>query len=308
MIELGQGTAAPANSDLIKDATEATFMVNVVEASQNVPVIVEFRALGSSASAALGPLLESAVTAAKGAVKLVRINVDQAPSIAAQLQIQTVPTVYAFFKGQPIDGFQGSVPQAEVAAFIDRLIQQSGGAPADAEDGLGEAVAAADEMLEAGNAADAAQIYAAIIEEAPETAAAHAGLVRAHIAQGDLDQAEAVLNGVDATISHAPELEAAHAQLQLARQAEGAGPVDDLRAASEADPDDHQARLDLALALHANGHTEDAVDQLLELFRRDRDWNDGAARAQLFMLFDALPPQDPIALKGRRKLSSMIFA
>ncbi|MBJ3763143.1 thioredoxin [Maribius pontilimi] len=307
MIELGQGTAAPA-TDLIKDGSEATFMADVVEASQQVPVIVDFWAPWCGPCKTLGPMLEQAVTAAKGAVKMVKINVDQAQSIAQQLQIQSIPTVYAFFQGQPVDGFQGAVPQSEIKAFVDRLVQQSGGAQGGGDDGLAEAVAAADEMLEAGEAVDAAQTYAAILGEDPKNAAAHAGMVRAHIAMGQLDQAEAILNGVDADISHAPELEAAHAQLQLARQAEGAGPVDDLRAAVDADADDHQARLELAQALHAHGQTEEAVDQLLELFRRDRDWNDGAARAQLFTIFDALPPQDPIALKGRRKLSSMIFA
>ncbi len=305
MIELGQGTQPPAG-DLVKDGSEATFMADVVEASQQVPVIVDFWAPWCGPCKTLGPMLEQAVTAAKGAVKMVKINVDEAQAIATQLRIQSIPTVYAFYQGQPIDGFQGAVPQSEITAFVDRLVQQSGGAAGG--DGLADAIAAADEMLEQGAASDAAQTFAAIVGEAPEMPAAHAGLVRAHIAMGELDQAEAILNGVDAAISHAPELEAAHAQLQLARQAEGAGPVEDLRAAVEADPDNHQARFDLAQALHAHGQTEEAIDQLLELFRRDRDWNGDAARTQLFTIFEALPAKDPVALKGRRKLSSMIFA
>ncbi|WOI57545.1 thioredoxin [Palleronia sp. LCG004] len=307
MIELGQGTGQPPAGDLIKDGSEASFMADVVEASQQVPVIVDFWAPWCGPCKTLGPMLEQAVTNAKGAVKMVKINVDEAQSIAAQLRIQSIPTVYAFYKGQPVDGFQGAVQQSEITAFVDRLVQQAGGA-VEGGDGLAEAVAAADEMLEQGSVADAAQTYAAIIGEAPEMAAAHAGLVRAHIAMGDLEQAEAILNGVDASISHAPELEAAHAQLELARQAEGAGPVEEKRAALEANPDDHQARFDLAQGLHAKGQTEEAVDELLELFRRDRDWNDDAARKQLFTIFEALPAKDPIALKGRRKLSSMIFA
>ncbi|SEN33313.1 thioredoxin [Palleronia pelagia] len=308
MIELGQGTAAPAAADLIKEGTEASFMADVVEASQQVPVIVDFWAPWCGPCKTLGPMLEKAVTEAKGAVKMVKIDIDRAQSIAAQLQIQSIPTVYAFYKGQPVDGFQGAIPQSEIKAFVDRLVAQGGGAPGGREDGLAEALQTAEDMLTAGQAEDAAQVFAAIAGEAPDRAAAHAGLVRAHIAMGDLEQAEAILNGVDASISHAPELEAAHAQLQLARQAADAGPVDDLRARVEADPDDHQARIDLAKALHATGNTEEAVDQLLESFRRDREWNDGAARAQLFTLFEALPPQDPVALKGRRRLSSMIFA
>ena len=310
MIDLGQTTTAtpdaPAAADLIRDTTEATFMADVVEASQTVPVIVDFWAPWCGPCKTLGPMLESAVTAAKGAVRMVKIDVDGAQQIAAQLQIQSIPTVYAFWKGQPIDGFQGAQPESEIKAFVDRVAKQGPGAPG--ADDLAEALEAAEAMLAEGDAADAAQTFAAILEEDPSSAAAHGGLVRAHIALGDLDQAEAILNGADAAISHAPELEAAHAQLQLARQAAGAGPVDELRARVEADGTDHQARFDLATALNATGDVQGAVDQLLELFRRDRDWNDGAAKTQLFILFDALAAKDPIALTGRRRLSSMIFA
>jgi len=175
-------------------------------------------------------------------------------------------------------------------------------------DDLNDAVAAAEEMLGEGAAVDAAQTFAAILGEDPNHAAAYGGLVRAHVAMDDLDQAEAILNGAPAEISASPELEAAHAQLQLARQAADAGPVADLKAAVEANPDDHQARFDLAQALQAAGDTEGAVDTLLDLFRRDREWNDGAAKTQLFMIFDALKANDPIVLNGRRRLSSMIFA
>ena len=167
---------------------------------------------------------------------------------------------------------------------------------------------AAEEMLEQGAAADAAQTFAAILQEDPQSAAAYGGLVRAHIALGELDQAEAILNGAPVEISKTPELEAAHAQLDLARQVVDAGPVNELRAKVEADPGDHQARFDLAKALYAGGETEAAVDELLELFRRDREWNEEAAKTQLFTIFDALKPNDPIVLGGRRKLSSMIFA
>ena len=162
-------------------------------------------------------------------------------------------------------------------------------------------------MLAEGAVTDAAQTFAAILQEDPANAPAYAGLVRCHIALDDLDQAEAILNGAPAEIAHAPELEAAHAQIELARQAAGAGPVADLRARVEADPADHQARFDLATALHAHGEVQAAVDELLELFRRDRDWNEGAAKAQLFKIFDSLPAKDPVVLSGRRRLSSMIF-
>jgi len=305
MMDLNLG-AAPAADDLIKDTTEATFMVDVVETSQTVPVIVDFWAPWCGPCKTLGPQLEAAVRAAKGAVKMVKIDVDQAQSIAGQLQIQSIPTVYAFHKGQPIDGFQGAVPESEIKAVVDRVVKAGGGeAPGDS---LADAVDAAEEMLAEGEVADAAQTFAAVLGEDEKHAGAYGGLVRAHIALGELDEAEAILNGAPAEISKSPELEAAFAQLELARQAEGAGPLDDLKAAVEANPDDTQAHFDLALARHANGDVEGAGAELLELFRRDREWNDGAAKSQLFTIFEALKPNDPVVLNGRRKLSSMIFA
>ena len=307
MIELG---SAPKAKDLIKDVTEANFMAEVIDASMTTPVIVDFWAPWCGPCRTLGPMLEQAVTNARGAVRMAKVNVDDnqrlAQALAQQgLPLQSIPTVVAFVGGRPVDMFQGAVPQSQIKAFVEKLVKMGG---AEGEGGLDEAVAAAEEMLEQGAAVDAAQTFAAILEEDPMHKAAYAGLVRAHIAMDDLDQAEAILNGAPAEISGAPELDAAHAQLELKKQAADAGPVSDLMAAVEADPDDRQARFDLALALHANGRVEEAVDQLLDLFRRDRDWNDGAAKAQLFKIFDALKPNDPVVLNGRRKLSSMIFA
>ena len=307
MMDLGLSTeATPADADLIKDTTEATFMADVIEASQTVPVIVDFWAPWCGPCKTLIPMLEDAVRAAKGAVKMVKINVDQAQGIAGQLQIQSVPTVYAFFKGQPVDGFQGAVPQSEIKDFIDRVIKAGGGETE--ADTLNDAVEAAEDMLSEGAAEDAMQTFTAILGEDANHAGAYGGLVRSYIALENLDQAEAVLNGAPAEISSSPELEAAAAQLELARQAADAGPVAELTAAVEADENDHQSRVDLALALHATDDTEAAVAQLLELFRRDRDWNEGAAKSQLFTIFDALKPSDPVVLNGRRKLSSLIFA
>ncbi|MFC4668978.1 thioredoxin [Seohaeicola nanhaiensis] len=298
--------SAATGADLIKDTTEATFMADVIDTSQEVPVVVDFWAPWCGPCKTLGPMLEDAVRAAKGAVRMVKVNVDEAQNIAGQLRIQSIPTVYAFHKGQPIDGFQGAVPASEVKAFIDRVAKAGGGAAPGEE--LAEAIAAAEAMLEEGAAVDAAETFAAILGEEPENPAAYGGLVRAHVALGELDKAEAILNGAPARISKTAELEAAHAQIALARQASNAGPVSELRARVEADPADLQARFDLALALHASGQVGEAVDQLLDLFRRDREWNDGAAKAQLFTIFDALKPNDPVVLAGRRKLSSMIFA
>ena len=302
MLELGQGNGAAPAGDLIKDTSEATFMADVIETSKEVPVIVDFWAPWCGPCKTLGPALEAEVTAAKGKVRMVKVNIDENQGIAAQLRIQSIPTVYAFWQGQPVDGFQGAVPGSEIKAFIDRVAGMGG------DGGLGEAIEAAEAMLAEGAAVDAAQTFAAILGEEPENAAAYGGLVRSHIAMDDLDQAEAILNGAPVAISTAPELEAAHAQLELARQAADAGPVAELRAAVEANGDDHQARFDLAAALQASGDAEGAVGELLELFRRDREWNDGAAKAQLFTIFEALGPKDEVALNGRRKLSSMIFA
>lgn len=303
MLELDASANAPA--DLIKDGTDASFAADVIEASQTVPVIVDFWAPWCGPCKTLGPAIEAAVTKAKGRVKLVKIDVDANQVYAGQLQVQSIPTVYAFFQGQPVDGFQGALPPSQVDAFVEKIAALGGEG---ADDGLTAAIEAADQMLAEGAAADAAETFAAILQEEPNNAAAYAGLVRAYLALGDVDQAEAILNGAPAEISTDPLLEAVHAQITLAREAANAGPVAELQAKVEAAPDDHQARFDLATALHANGKVEEAVSELLELFRRDREWNDGAAKTQLFTIFDAREAKDPIVLNGRRKLSSMIFA
>lgn len=294
--------AQPAHSELVKDVTEANFMAEVIDKSMTVPVIVDFWAPWCGPCRQLGPALEAAVNDAKGKVVMAKINVDENQMIAGQMRVQSIPTVYAFWQGQPVDGFQGALPGSEIKKFVEKLAALAG------DGGLAEAVEAAETMLAEGAAVDAAETFAAILGEDPENAEAFGGLVRSHIALGNLDQADAFLAGVPAKIATAAPVEAARAQLALARQAAEAGPLGELEAAVNADPANHQARFDYAQALFAAGQVEQAVDQLLDLFRRDRDWNEGAAKTQLFTIFDALKPTDPIVQKGRRRLSSMIFA
>ena len=287
----------------IKDGTEATFMADVIDASKEVPVIVDFWAPWCGPCKTLTPALEKAVTEAKGKVRLVKIDVDQNQRIAAQLRVQSIPAVFAFVAGQPVDAFEGAQTPSQIKAFIDRLIDMSGG-----NAGLEEALGMAEEMLAEGAAADAAQTFAAILTEDETNVAALAGLSRAHLALGEIDRAREILALAPKGKEHDPAIAAARAQIELTEASADVGETGELLAALERDPDDHQARYDLALALVGNGDQAGAVDALLELFRRDREWNDGAAKTQLLKLFDSLGPKSEIVLKGRRRLSSMIFA
>lgn len=300
MLELGN---TPTAADLVKDVNEDTFMQDVIEASKETPVIVDFWAPWCGPCKTLGPALEAAVLAAKGKIKMVKIDIDQNQALASQMRVQSIPAVFAFVGGKPVDGFMGAKAPSEIKTFIDQILLTSG-----PDGGLAEAVAMATEMLEQGAATDAADTFQAILGEEPENAGAYAGYVKAQIALGNVEQAEKNLSAVPESIANDPAILAVIAQLELANSAANAGEIGALQAQHDANPDDHQVQLDLAIAELAADNAATAVDILLDLFRRDMEWNDAAAKTQLFKIFDALGAQDPVAKAGRRKLSSIIFA
>jgi putative thioredoxin len=290
--------------DLIRDGSDATFMADVIDASQTVPVIVDFWAPWCGPCKTLGPALEAAVREAKGKVRLVKIDVDRNPMVAGQLRVQSIPAVFAFVGGQPVDAFMGALPASQIKAFIDRIVAMGGG-----DDGLEAALDEAETLLEEGAVADAAQVFAAVLGEEKENLRAIAGLARCHLALKEVEKAKAILALAPKDKAPDPLIAGVAAQIALIEEsAAAAGAAGALEARLAADPNDHQARYDLAMARVAEGDHAGAIDTLIELFRRDREWNEGAARTQLFKLFDSLGPKSELAQKGRRRLSSLIFS
>jgi len=296
------GAQQAAAGDIIKEVTLATFSKDVLEASRKVPVLVDFWAPWCEPCKQLTPILEKVVRSFGGKVRLAKINIDQNQTLANQLRIQSIPTVYAFRDGRPLDGFQGPQPESAVKAFIERLLGE------EAAVDVAAAIAAADKALEAGDLQGAAEVYAAVLQEDPQNVAALAGLARCYLKSGDVARAEQTLGLVPPDKREAGPVASVRAALELAKVAGKAGDIGKLRAKVEAEPANHQVRIDYAIALAAGGKKAEAADQLLESFRRDRKWNEEAARKQLVKLFDAWGPKDPATLEGRRKLSSILFS
>jgi len=300
------GHAGQAGAEAIKDSSQQTFMQDVIEVSMNVPVIVDFWAPWCGPCKQLGPMLESAVKAAGGAVRMVKINVDENQQLAGQLRIQSIPTVYAFFQGQPVDGFQGAQPESEVKAFVERLKKAgaAGQGPGPIEQALEQAQAA----LDGGDAETASAIYAQVLQHDAENAEALAGLIACHLASGDVEGAKEIFEGLDDKMRADPAFASVAAQINLQEQAADAGEIPALMEKVAANHNDHQARFDLATALHGAGKRQAAADELLEIIRRDRKWNDDGARKQLVTYFEAWGPTDPLTIENRRRLSSLLFA
>ncbi len=286
----------------VKDATTQTFVKDVIEESKRQPVLVDFWAPWCGPCKQLTPILEKTVKAAKGKVKLVKMNIDDHPQIPGQLGIQSIPAVIAFVNGQPADGFMGALPESQVIAFLERLTKDRIGGEAK------DLLKAADTALAEGDAAGAAELYAQLLAEDAANVAALAGLARSYVATGALDQAKQTLALVPEAKHNDSAVAAARAALELAEQAKTLGPVTELEQKVAANPLDHQARFDLALALNGKGQRRDALEHLISIVKRDRKWNDDGARKQLVQFFDAWGPADEATIEGRKQLSSILFA
>jgi len=299
MLQQAQTAAADG---FVKDTTTQAFVKDVIEESKRQPVLVDFWAPWCGPCKQLTPVLEKSVRAAKGKVKLVKMNIDEHPAIPGQMGIQSIPAVIAFVNGQPADGFMGALPESQVVAFLERLTK--GGIGAEAKDLL----KAADAALAEGDAAGAASLYAELLAEDNTNIQALAGLARSYVETGAFEQARQTLAMVPEAKRNESPVAAARAALELAEQAKSLGPIAELEQKVAADPLDHQARFDLALALNGKGQRLDALEHLISIVKRDRKWNDDGARKQLVQFFDAWGPTDEATIEGRKRLSSILFA
>ena len=301
MLELNQTNV---EENHVKDVNEETFMDDVIEASKTSPIVVDFWAPWCGPCKTLGPALEAEVKATNGKIKMVKIDIDQNQNLASQMRIQSIPAVFAFVDGQPIDGFMGAKAPSELKSFIDKILEKV----IDDDGDLSEAIAVANEMLNAEEFNDAAETFEAILGEDPESALAFVGLFNARMGAKKINDAKKMLEEIPDALKNKPEILALQAQIDLSNQAEGVGEINDLRSTLTNDENNHQARFDLALALFTKGETSEAIQELLTIFRVDQEWNDDAARQQLFKFFDILGSENPITLSGRRQLASMLFA
>jgi putative thioredoxin len=305
IVEQGSGPAPQVAADLIKETTTQTFVKDVIEESKRQPVLIDFWAPWCGPCRQLTPVLEKAVRAAKGRVKLVKMNIDEHPAIPGQMGIQSIPAVIAFVNGQPADGFMGAVPESQVNAFIDKLTK---GVPAAGEPNIAEILQEADAVLAEGDPAGAAQIYAEVLAADATNIAALAGLAKCYLATGAIEQAKQTLAMVPESKRSDAAVKAVQVSLDLAEQAQSVGPVNDLEQKVAANPLDHQARFDLATALNAEGKRGEATEQLLQIVKRDRKWNDDGARKQLVQFFEAWGPTDEATVEGRKRLSTILFS
>jgi len=305
IIDQGNGAAGQAAPDLIKHTTTQTFVKDVIEESKRQPVLIDFWAEWCGPCKQLTPVLEKAVRAAKGKVKLVKMDIDKHPAIPGQMGIQSIPAVIAFVNGQPADGFMGAVPESQVNAFIERLTK---GVTAPGEVNVADILKEADAVLAEGDVAAAAQIYAEALAHDSTNIAALAGLAKCYVTSGAIDQAKQTLAMVPESKRNDAAVKAEQAAIDLAEQAESLGPVAELEQKVAANPLDHQARFDLATALNAQGDRAAATDQLLEIVKRDRKWNDEGARKQLVQFFEAWGGTDDATVEGRKRLSTILFS
>lgn len=302
-VSFGAPQAAAGGADLVKDTTTAGFQADVIAESRKQPVLVDFWAPWCGPCKQLTPIIEKAVREAGGAVKLVKMNIDDHPAIAGQLGIQSIPAVIAFVNGQPVDGFMGAVPESKVKEFIAKV-----GGPSDGETAIAEAIAAANELVEAGDFVQASEIFSSILHAVPDNVDAVVGLATCLLESGDAEKAREILAQIPADKQNAPAVRALEARLALADQVKLIGDPIELEKRIQADPNDYQARFDLAQVRNAQGRREDAANELLFIMKASREWNDDGARKQLLQFFEAWGNADPATLGARRKLSSLLFS